>query len=85
MKSIFQSAGRWMQLCLPAVIIAALFAGPLVAQDHDERYVPETDPLVLRKLEEWQDMKFGLLMHWGPYSQWGIVESWSVCAEDEDW
>ncbi len=48
----------------------------------DERYVPETDPLVLEKLEKWQDLKFGLLMHWGPYSQWGVVESWSICAED---
>ena len=58
---------------------------PLAAQEHEERYVPETDPLVLQKLEQWQDLKFGLLMHWGPYSQWGIVESWSICAEDEDW
>jgi alpha-L-fucosidase len=57
----------------------------LAAQDEEERYVPETDPLVLQKLEEWQDMKFGLLMHWGPYSQWGIVESWSICSEDEGW
>ncbi len=24
-------------------------------------------------------------MHWGPYSQWGIVESWSICPEDEGW
>ena len=24
-------------------------------------------------------------MHWRPYSQWGIVESWSICPEDEDW
>ena len=31
----------------------------------DERYVPETDPLVLEKLDQWQDIKFGLLMHWG--------------------
>ena len=30
-----------------------------------------------------KDLKLGLLMHWGPYSQWGIVESWSLCAEDE--
>lgn len=52
---------------------------------HDQRYYPESDPLVLEKLEQWQDMKFGLLMHWGPYSQWGIVESWSICGEDEDW
>ena len=51
----------------------------------DERYVPETDPLVLEKLEEWQDMKFGLLMHWGTYSQWGIVESWSLCPEEYGW
>ncbi len=45
----------------------------------------ETDPLVLQSLEQWKDMKFGLLMHWGPYSQWGIVESWSLCSEDEPW
>ena len=51
----------------------------------DERYVPETDPLVLAKLEEWQNLKFGLLMHWGAYSQWGIVESWSLCPEDYGW
>lgn len=55
----------------------------LLAQE--EVYVPETDPLVLKKLEAWQDLKFGLLMHWGPYSQWGIVESWSICPEDESW
>ncbi|MCB0563465.1 MAG: alpha-L-fucosidase [Phaeodactylibacter sp.] len=51
----------------------------------EERYVPETDPLVLAKLEEWQNLKFGLLMHWGAYSQWGIVESWSLCPEDYGW
>ncbi|MBD0831913.1 alpha-L-fucosidase [Aestuariibaculum sediminum] len=51
----------------------------------DERYVPETDPLVLEKLDEWQGLKFGLLMHWGTYSQWGIVESWSLCPEEYGW
>jgi len=61
--------------------IAALSA----AAGEEDRYVRETDPLVLKKLEQWQDLKFGLLMHWGAYSQWGIVESWSICAEDEDW
>lgn len=45
----------------------------------------EQDPVILQKLEQWKDLKFGLLMHWGPYSQWGIVESWSLCSEDEDW
>ncbi len=55
------------------------------SQHGEDRYVPDPDPLVHQKLEEWQDLKFGLLMHWGPYSQWGIVESWSICAEDEPW
>ncbi|HSG68347.1 MAG TPA: alpha-L-fucosidase [Bacteroidales bacterium] len=57
----------------------------LSAQHDEQNYYPETDPLVLEKLEQWQDMKFGLLMHWGAYSQWGIVESWSICAEDVGW
>lgn len=52
---------------------------------HSQAYIPPDDPLVLRRLEQWQNLKFGLLMHWGPYSQWGIVESWSICSEDEDW
>jgi alpha-L-fucosidase len=50
-----------------------------------ERYVPETNPAVLAKLDQWQDIKFGLLMHWGAYSQWGIVESWSLCPEEYGW
>lgn len=40
---------------------------------------------VAEKLEWFQDQKFGLMMHWGTYSQWGIVESWSLCSEDEPW
>lgn len=55
------------------------------SQHESQNYVPETDPLVLEKLEQWQDFKFGLLMHWGAYSQWGIVESWSICPEDYGW
>lgn len=61
----------------------------VVAQQHSEqnhnKYVPPTDPLVKQKLNQWQNVKFGLLMHWGTYSQWGIVESWSLCPEDEGW
>ena len=48
-------------------------------------YVWPTDQAVLDKLEDWQDLKFGLLMHWGAYSQWGVVESWSICPEDYGW
>lgn len=70
----------------PTFIVLFISVISFLQSQHDEgRYVPETDPLVLEKLDQWQDLKFGLLMHWGPYSQWGVVESWSICAEDEGW
>lgn len=67
------------------VAMLTLFASLGGKMPDNERYVPETDPLVLDKLEQWQGIKFGLLMHWGAYSQWGVVESWSVCPEEYGW
>jgi alpha-L-fucosidase len=55
-----------------------------LAQTHQE-YFPDPDTAIQHRLEEWKDLKFGLLMHWGAYSQWGIVESWSICPEDLGW
>ena len=46
-----------------------------------EEQQPETNPLILERLDEWQDLKFGFMAHWGIYSQWGVVESWSICSE----
>jgi len=66
-----------------APLILAFGSAPVLAQE--DAYIPETDPLVLARLEQWQDLKLGLLMHWGPYSQWGVVESWSICSEDVPW
>lgn len=63
----------------------SLHAGAVEIEKAIKEYYPETDPIVLKKLENWQNLKFGLLMHWAPSSQWGIVESWSLCSEDEDW
>lgn len=68
-------------ICLSLIGLAAT----LWAQEGEQHYVPDGDPLVRQKLQQWQDLKFGLLMHWGAYSQWGIVESWSICSEDEGW
>ena len=48
-------------------------------------YIVPTDPLVLEKLDAWQDLKFGVLFHWGIYSVMGIMESWNLCSEDEEW
>lgn len=51
--------------------------------EHD--YVVPEDPLVRKKLEWFKDQKLGLMIHWGPYSQLGIVESWALSDEDGDW
>jgi alpha-L-fucosidase len=66
-------------------LVSLLLICGAVALAEEDAYIPETDPLVLARLEQWQDLKFGLLMHWGTYSQWGIVESWSLCPEDYGW
>lgn len=56
-----------------------------ILAEEPEKYFPDPDTSIQRKLENWQDLKFGLLMHWGAYSQWNIVESWSICPEDLSW
>ncbi len=54
-----------------------------IVEASDGDYQWPDDTLVVRKLHQWQDQKFGILIHWGLYSVPGIVESWSIC--DEDW
>lgn len=42
-------------------------------------------PAWLRERLEWfQDLRFGLILHWGPYCQWNCCESWPLVPED-DW
>ncbi|MCR5823439.1 MAG: alpha-L-fucosidase [Lachnospiraceae bacterium] len=50
-----------------------------------DRYVPPKEEAVKEHLEWFQDQKLALMMHWGVYSQWGIVESWALSDEDGDW
>ena len=75
------------RLPIALLFIALLSALHSNAQEHNtsSQYVWPKDTLVMNKLQNWQDQKFGLLMHWGTYSQWGVVESWSICPEDEGW
>lgn len=56
-----------------------------ISNAQHQAYYPDRDTAIQHRLEEWKDLKFGLLMHWGTYSQWGIVESWSICPEDVSW
>ncbi|WP_114791087.1 alpha-L-fucosidase [Niabella yanshanensis] len=46
------------------------------------QYEWPTDPQVKQKLDQWQDQKFGMIIHWGLYAVPGIIESWSLCSED---
>lgn len=41
-------------------------------------------PPIAERLEWFQDLKVGFFMHWGPYSQWGCIESWPL-VEEETW
>ncbi|MGN0533111.1 MAG: alpha-L-fucosidase [Eubacterium sp.] len=51
----------------------------------ERRYVSPKEPEVLESLERFQDRKFGIMFHWGAYSQWGIVESWALPDADHSW
>ncbi|MBN2022300.1 MAG: alpha-L-fucosidase [Pirellulales bacterium] len=44
----------------------------------------ETDPAVLANLEKFQDLKFGLFLHWGPCTQWGARIAWPL-SESQTW
>ncbi len=50
-----------------------------------DTYIPPTQPKVIEQLEWFQDQKLALMIHWGPYSQLGLVESWALCDQDADW
>ena len=77
--------GLFAILAAPAAAADADNAGTFGAYAMSKDYTPPRDPAVLRKLARWQSEKFGLMIHWGTYSQWGIVESWSLCPERYDW
>lgn len=51
----------------------------------ESTWVEPEDRLVKQKLEWFRDQKLGLMIHWGIYSQLGIIESWPLSDEDADW
>ncbi len=61
--------------------VAFLWAVPVNARE-EGAYVAPDDSLVAARLEQWRDLKFGVIFHWGLYSQAGICESWPICSED---
>lgn len=69
------------------IIFLAYTISPSFAQEdniHQQSsvYQAPKDPLVKEKLEEWQDLKFGIIIHWGIYAVPGMIESWALCSEE---
>lgn len=42
------------------------------------------EPQLQKRLDWFQDQKFGFMMHWGIYSQRGCVESWPIVGQSEE-
>ncbi len=70
-----------MKKTLFALALISFFSAQFSLSRAQHDSVPETDPAILQRIDEWQDLKFGFMMHWGIYAQWGIVESWNICNE----
>ncbi|MFC0470518.1 alpha-L-fucosidase [Halalkalibacter kiskunsagensis] len=51
----------------------------------EKKWVKPDKPILNEQIEWFKDQKLGLMMHWGPYSQLGLVESWALSDEDGDW
>ncbi len=64
---------------------ASLLTGGMSSNAQNWTYVAPEEEDVRDNLAKWQDLKFGLFIHWGAYSQLGVVESWSICPELTDW
>jgi len=48
-------------------------------------YTVPKDPFIRERLEWFSDQKLALMMHWGPYVQLGICESWPLVDSDRSW
>ncbi|WP_331460526.1 alpha-L-fucosidase [Gracilibacillus suaedae] len=51
----------------------------------EKNWVEPKEEILKQRLEWFKDQKLALMMHWGPYSQIGLVESWALSDEDGDW
>ena len=69
-------------LLLLTVCVTAVFSQELGVHPQSKEYEWPKDEKVLEKLDQWQDLKFGMIIHWGLYAVPGIIESWELCSED---
>lgn len=79
MRTIVKSlaAALFLLTCAPSAILGQPNVHPASTE-----YEWPTDNAVRQKLEQWQDLKFGIILHWGLYAVPGMIESWALCSED---
>ncbi|MBN2829677.1 MAG: alpha-L-fucosidase [Candidatus Cloacimonetes bacterium] len=63
-------------------LVLLLLSISVITLAYNKEYHKPKDEALNKKIGQWQDYKFGLMMHWGPYSQWGVMESWTLCSEE---
>lgn len=76
------------KILLKSFVIVAFLLTDMAANaqqnvhEQSSTYEWPKDSLVRAKLDQWQDQKFGIILHWGLYAVPGIIESWALCSED---
>src|SRR5512143_2028596 len=71
------SKTKTLVLCMGTALLAPLDRA--ICTDAPQAF----EPWLAKRLEWFQDLKFGFMMHWAPYSQWGCIESWPLVEEDK--
>lgn len=75
-----------MKHFIKIVFLIVSITSSVVAQHNlhtaSTQYQYPSEPDVRQKLEQWRDLKFGMIIHWGLYAVPGIIESWELCNED---
>jgi len=77
LKSLYPAV--FLVMLLPVCIYSNAQQG---VHPQSTTYEWPTDPQVKAKLDQWQDQKFGIILHWGLYVVPGMIESWALCSED---
>lgn len=70
-----------MNAFFTALICTSVMFAALAMRAH----AADPDQRLARRLEWFQDLRFGLFLHWGPYSQMGCIESWPLVWADRSW
>ena len=71
-----------IQLICVCLLLQSLVMAQQNVHPQSATYEWPTEPDVKAKLEKWQDLKFGIIIHWGLYAVPGIMESWNLCSEE---